>query len=69
MNVIENGYKIPWINAAGPPKDELPNNQSALLRPDFVEEQLSLLERIRCIRDFEEKPHKVMPLIAFFSNK
>jgi hypothetical protein len=71
LNIVENGYKIPWISKEGPPRSKLPNNQSALLQPDYVEEQLSILERIRCIEACEDDdiPHVIMPLSLVYSNK
>jgi hypothetical protein len=69
INIIENGYRIPWIDEAGPPKSELRNNRSATEMPEFVEEQLSLLERIGAIEACKEIPHITMPLSVVYSNK
>jgi hypothetical protein len=69
INIIENGYIIPWIDEAGPPKSELRNNHSATEMPEFVEEQLSLLERIGAIEACKEIPHITMPLSVVYSNK
>jgi hypothetical protein len=68
MNIIEEGYKIPF-STFPPPESWLPNNKSAREDPIFVCEQLYELERIGCISRSKKKPHIVMPLSSVFSNK
>jgi hypothetical protein len=68
LDIVEEGYRIPFASFS-PPDGDLPNNRSALEDPDFVEEQLFMLERIGCIRKAAKKPKIVMPLSVVFSNK
>ncbi len=60
LSVIQEGYKIPFINV--PSTAHLRNNKSALIHAEFVQEAISeLIESHRVIKT-TEIPHVVNPL-------
>ena len=60
IDTIENGYKIPFFSK--PPESFSPNNRSALVDPDFVNEAVSSLLYRGLIQKCKEAPHVVNPL-------
>ncbi|XP_076116600.1 uncharacterized protein LOC143084068 [Mytilus galloprovincialis] len=68
LDVIENGYKIPFKTE---PKSELlKNNRSSLDNPKFVKDEIRKLIEKKCISEVKERPFVVNPLtVAYNKNK
>ena len=60
INVIENGYSIPFIQQ--PPSMFYGNNQSAVRNTDFVTDKIAELLQTKCIVKVPSKPFIVSPL-------
>ena len=67
IEVVKNGYKLVFDEI--PPKSFTRNNKSALLKMDFVYDELQRLEKLGCISRVEQQPHIVMPLSVVYSKK
>ena len=66
-NLVENGYRLVFDKE--PPMSFTPNNKSALMKKDFMYDELLRLETLGCIRRVSEQPHIVLPLSVVFSKK
>lgn len=60
LNLIENGYKIPFFTT--PPDRNTKNNKSALSETSFVKEEISKLLLSGCITETTTKPSVINPL-------
>jgi hypothetical protein len=69
LDVVKEGYKLPFKDGTLPPPSSLPNNKSSLEHPEFVEEQLFLFEASGAIISTKIKPHIILPLSVVYSNK
>ena len=69
LDIVRNGYKLPFLDGCIPPVSDLPNNRSATNEPDFVESQLMNFEKIGALKRTQEKPHIILPLSVVISNK
>ena len=69
LDIIEFGYKIPFLDGKLPPLSHLDNNKSALQDTDFIESQLYMFEKLGCIRKVNSKPRIILPLSSVLSNK
>jgi hypothetical protein len=66
-NLLKFGYTLPLREY--PPKSNLDNNKSALMKPDSVEDHLFMYESAGCIVATKEEPHLCLPLSMVWSNK
>ena len=57
---IRDGYKLEFDSE--PPPSMLANNKSARERPDFVEAELTRLEKLGCIVKVDQRPKVVNPM-------
>jgi hypothetical protein len=69
LDIIGEGYRLPFKDGLVPPISRLPNNKSGLENKAFVDDQLYMYEAIGAIRATDEKPHLILPLSVVFSNK
>lgn len=67
LDVIKNGYKIPFKSI--PPPSFCDNNKSMLKEKDFAYQELLRLESLGCISRVKERPYIVLPLSVVFSKK
>ena len=67
MDIIDNGYKIPFVET--PPSSFSENNRSAIVNISFVKAELDRWERLGVIQRVTEKPYIVLPLSLVHSNK
>jgi hypothetical protein len=69
LDIISDGYKLPFRDGIIPPQSSLPNNKSGLENREFVDNQLYMYEAMGAIRATKTKPHLILPLSVVFSNK
>ena len=62
MNIIKNGYTLPFENGEFPPPFFAKNNASALKHKAFVEKSIKELLENKCIKEVKSIPHCVNPL-------
>ena len=67
MNIVENGYKLPFETT--PPPSFEKNNASARRETSFVKAEVKRLLQLGCIEEVSEKPYIVNPLSVVFSKK
>ena len=68
IDTIADGYKL-FVANTPPPKFYKKNNQSALLKSDFVYAEFLRLEQLGCIKMVDYIPHVVNPMSCIFSKK
>ena len=69
LDIIQNGYSVPFIDGILPPPAFAANNQSALRHGEFLLQELLRLERICCLERINYQPRIVLPCSVVFSNK
>ena len=69
LEIIQDGYSVPFVGGILPPPAFAPNNQSALRNADFLLEELLRLEKIHCLERINYQPRIVLPCSVVFSNK
>lgn len=62
LNVLENGYKLPFKNGNEPPLYEEKNNATAREDPETVEKLVTEMINLKIVRVVTERPHCVSPL-------
>ena len=67
MDIVENGYKLPFEET--PPPSFEKNNASARRETSFVRAEVKRLLQLGCIEEVSEKPYIVNPLSVVFSKK
>ena len=69
LEIIRNGYSVPFVGGILPPPAFASNNQSALRHGDFLLQELLRLESITCLERINYQPRIVLPCSVVYSNK
>ena len=69
MEIIVNGYAVPFMGSVLPPPSFAENNRSALEHSDFLLEELLRLESIGALTRLGYRPRITLPCSVVFSNK
>ena len=69
LDIVENGYVVPFVNGTLPPAAFADNNKSALENADFLLEEFLRLERIGALTRLKVRPRITLPCSVVFSNK
>ena len=69
LDIVENGYVIPFVNGTLPPAAFVDNNKSALDHSEFLLAELLRLEGIGALTRLQVRPRITLPCSVVFSNK
>ena len=69
LDIIANGYSVPFVKGELPPPAFVENNKSALEHSDFFLSELLRLERIGAISRIFYRPRITLPCSVVYSNK
>ena len=69
LDIVENGYAVPFVNGTLPPAAFVDNNKSALEHSDFLLEEFLRLERIGALTRLQARSRITLPCSVVFSNK
>ena len=69
LDIVQNGYAVPFINGELPPPAFVENNKSALDHCDFLLEELLRLEGVGALTRLRERPRITLPCSVVYSNK
>ena len=69
LDIVANGYVVPFVNGELPPPAFVENNKSALENSEFFLSELLRLERIGAISRIFYRPRITLPCSVVYSNK
>ena len=69
LDIVQNGYAVPFVGGVLPPAAFVENNKSALDNSDFLLEELLQLEGVGALTRLSERRRITLPCSGVYSNK